>query len=152
MQPFIFCIPFSFCPQSSQHQIFSNELALYIRWPKYWSFSFSISPSNEFPELISFGLTGWISLQSKGLKSLLPHRSSKASILRRPAFFTVQLSNPYMTAGKTIALTIQTFVGKVMSPHFNMLSRFVIAFLPRSKHLLFSWQKPLVSKKYVLIL
>ena len=113
-------------------RVFSNELALHIRWPKYWSFSFNISPSNEHPGLICLEWTGWISLQSK---SLLQHHSSKPSILRHSAFFIVQLSHPYMTTGKTIALSRQTFVDKVMSLLFNMLSRFVVAFLPRSNHL-----------------
>ena len=117
-------------------RVFSNQSALYIRWPKYWSFSFSISPSNEHPGLISFR-TDWLDLLAvQGtLKSLLQHHSSKASILRSSAFFIVQLSHPYMTTGKTIALTRWTFVGKVMSLIFNMLSRSVIAFLSRSKHL-----------------
>ena len=107
-------------------RVFSNESILYIRWPKYWSFSFSISPSNEYSGLISFRMD-WLELLAvQGtLKSLLQHHSSKASILRRSAFFTVQLSHPYMTTGKTIALTIRTFVGKVMSLLFNMLSRLV---------------------------
>ena len=120
-------------------RIFSNESALHIRWPKYWSFSFNISPSNEHPGLISFRM-GWLDLlAAQGtVKSLLQHHSSKASILQRSAFFTVQLSHPYMTTGKTIALTIRTFVGKVTSLIFNMLSRLVITFLPRSKHLLIS--------------
>ena len=109
---------------------FSNESVLHVRWPKYWSLSFSISPSNEYSGLISFGWTGWISLQSKELKSILQHHNSKASILLCSAFFTVQLSHPYMTTGKTIGLTRQTFVGKVLSLLFNMLSRLVIAFLP----------------------
>ena len=111
-----------------------------IRWPKYWSFSFSISPSNEHPGLISFRMD-WLDLLAvqRTLKSLLQHHSSKASILQRSAFFTVQLSHPYMTTGKTIALTRWTFVGKVMSLLFNMLSRLVITFLPRSKRLLISW-------------
>ena len=118
----------------------SNESALRMRWPKYWSFSFSISPSNEHPGLISFRVD-WLDLLAvqRTLKSLLQHHSSKASILRRSAFFTIQLSHPYMTTGKTIALTRRTFVGKVMSLLFNMLSRLVITFLPRSKHLLISW-------------
>ena len=109
-------------------------------WPKYWSFSFSINPSNEHPGLISFRMD-WLDLLAvQGtLKSLLQHHSSKASILRRSAFFTVQLSHPYMTTGKTIALTRQTFVGKVISLLLNMLSRLVITFLPRSKRLLISW-------------
>ena len=119
---------------------FSNESVLYIRWPKYWSFSFSISPSNEYSGLISFRMD-WLDLLAvQGtLKSLLQHHSSKASILQCSAFFMVQLSYPYMTTGKTIALTRWTFVSKVMSLLFNMLSRFVIAFLPMSKHLLISW-------------
>ena len=120
--------------------VFSNESALHIRWPKYWGFSFSISPSNEYSGLISFRID-WLDLLAvQGtLKSLLQHHSSKASILRHSAFFTVQLSHPYMTTGKTIALTRQTFVGKVMSLLFNMLSRLIISFLPRSKCLLISW-------------
>ena len=120
--------------------VVSNDLALHIRWPKYWSFSFSISPSNEHPGLISFTID-WLDLLAvQGtLKSLLQHHSSKASILRRSAFFTAQLSHPYMTTGKTIALTRRTFVDKVMSLLFNMLSRVVITFLPRSKHLLISF-------------
>ena len=120
-------------------RVFSNESALHIRWPKYWSFSFSISPSNEYSGLISFRMD-WLDLfEVQGtLKSLLQYRSSKASMLQHSAFFTVQLSHPYMTTGKTIALTIWIFVGKVMSL-FNMLSRLVIAFLPRSKRLLISW-------------
>ena len=121
-------------------RIFSNESVLRIRWPKYWSFSFSISPSNEHSGLISFRMD-WLDLLAvQGtLKSLLQHHSSKASILQHSAFFTVQLSHLYMTTGKTIALTIWTFVGKVMSLLFNMLSRLVITFLPRSKRLLISW-------------
>ena len=121
-------------------RVLSNELVLHIRWPKYWSFSFSISPSNEYSGLIFFRMD-WLDLLAvQGtLKSLLQHHSSKASILRRSAFFIVQLSHPYMTTGKTIALTRQTFVGKVMSLFFNMLSRLVITFLPRSKCLLISW-------------
>ena len=121
-------------------RVFTNESALRIRWPKYWSFSFSISPSNEYSGLISFRMD-WLDLLAiQGiLKSLLQHHSSKASIIWHSAFFMVQLSNPYMTTGKNIALTIQTFVSKVMSLLFNMLSGFVIAFLPRSKHLLISW-------------
>ena len=117
-------------------RVFSNESVLQFRWPKYWSFSFNISPSNEHPGLISFGMD-WLDLLAvQGtLKSLLQHHSSKASILRRSAFFTVQLSHPHMTTGKTIALTRWTFVGKVMSLLLNMLSRLVITFLPRSKHL-----------------
>ena len=120
-------------------RIFSNESVLHIRWPKYWSFSFSISPSNEYSGLISFRMD-WLDLfgVQGTLKSLLQHHSSKASILRCSAFFTVQLSRPYMTIGKTIALTRRTFVGKVMSLLFNMLSRMVITFLPRSKCLFIS--------------
>ena len=121
-------------------RVFSNESVLLIRWPKYWSFSFSISPFSEFSGLISFRID-WLDLLAvQGiLKSLLQHHSSKASIIRCSAFFIVQLSHPYMTTGKTIALTRQTFVGKVTSLLFNMLSRLVIAFLPRSKRLLISW-------------
>ena len=121
-------------------RIFSNESALHIRWPKYWSFSFNISPSNEHPRLISFRMD-WLDLLAvQGtLKSLLQHHSSKASIPGRSAFFTVQLSHPYLTTGKTTALTRWTFVGKVMSLLLNMLSRLVITFLPRGKHLLISW-------------
>ena len=121
-------------------RVFSNESVFHIRWPKYWSFSFSISPSNEHPGLISFRMD-WLDLLAvQGtLKSLLQHISSKASILWCSAFFIVQLSHPHMTTGKTIALTRWTFVGKVMSLLFNMLLRLVIAFLPRSKHLLISW-------------
>ena len=119
-------------------RVFSNELALPIRWPKYWTFS--ISPSNEYSGLISFRMDRLDSLAVQGtLKSLLQHHSSKAFILWRSAFFIIQLSHPYMTTGKTIALTRQTFVGKVMPLLFNMLSRLVIAFLPRSTHLLISW-------------
>ena len=133
-------IPFSSCPQSLPASVFSSESTLHMRWPKYWSFSFSISPSKEIPGLISFRMD-WLDLLAvQGiLKSLLPHHSSKASILWHSAFFTVQLSHPYMTTGKTIALTKWTCVGKVMSLLFNMLSRLVITFLPRSKHLLISW-------------
>ena len=121
-------------------RVFSNELVFHIRWPKYWSFRFSISPSNEYSGLISFRTDSLDLLAVQGtLKSLLQHHSSKASVLRCSTFFMVQLSYPYMTTGKTIVLTRQIFVGKVMSLFFNMLSRFVIAFLPRSKHLLISW-------------
>ena len=121
-------------------RVFSNESTLHIRWPKYWSFSFNISPSNEHSRLISFRMD-WLDLLAvQGtLKSLLQHHGSKASILRHSAFFIVQLSHPYMTTGKTIALTRRTFVGKVMSLLLNMLSRLVITFLPRSKLLLISW-------------
>ena len=118
-------------------RVFSNESTLRIRWPKYWSFSFSISPSKEIPGLISFRMD-WLDLQGT-LKSLLQHHTSKASILHHSAFFTVQLSYPYMTTGKTIALTRRTFVDKVMSLLLYMLSRLVITFLPRSKRLLISW-------------
>ena len=119
---------------------FSNESAFCIRWPNYWSFSFNISPSNEYSGLISFRMD-WLDLFAvQGtLNSLLQHHSSKASILQCSAFFIVQLLHPYMTTGKTVALTRQTFVGKVMSLLFNMLSRLVITFLPRSKRLLISW-------------
>ena len=121
-------------------RVFSNESALCIRWPKYWSFSFSIGSSSEYSELISFRIN-WLDLLAvQGtLKSLLQHHSLKASILRHSAFFMAQLSYPYMTTGKTTALTIWTFVGKVVSLLFNTLSRFVIAFLPRSKCLVISW-------------
>ena len=121
-------------------RVFSSGSTLRMRWPKYWSFSFSISPSNEHTGLISFRMD-WLDLLAvQGtLKSLLQHHSSKASILRCSAFFIVQLSHPYVTTGKTIALTRQTFVDKVMFLLFNMLSKLVIPFLPRSKHLLISW-------------
>ena len=126
-------------------RVFSNESTLDIRWPKYWSFSFNISPSNEHPGLISFRMD-WLDLLAvQGtLKSLLQHHSSKASIFQRSAFFTVQLSHSYMTTGKTIALTKRTFVGNVMSLLFNMLSRLVITFLPRSKRLLISWLQSVI--------
>ena len=121
-------------------RVFSNDSVLHIRWPKYWSFSFSISPSNGYSGLISFRIDWLDLLAAQGaLKSLLQHHSSKASILQYSAFFIVQLSHPYMTTGKTIALTRQIFVGKVMFQFFNMLSRLVITFLPRSKCLLISW-------------
>ena len=121
-------------------RVFSNESTLCMRWPKYWSLGFSIIPSKEHPGLISFRMD-WLDLLAVqgGLRSLLQQHSSKASILRHSAFFTVQLSHPYMTTGKTIALTRRTFVGKVMSLLLNMLSRLVITFLPRSKGLLISW-------------
>jgi len=121
-------------------RVFTNESVLHIRWPKYWSFSFSISPFNEYSGLISLRID-WLDLLAvQGtLKSFLPHHSSKASVLYHSAFLMIQLSHPYMTTGKTIALTRQTFVGKVMSLLFNMLSRFVIAFLPRRRRLLISW-------------
>ena len=119
-------------------KVFSNESVFHIRWPKYWSFSFSISPSNEYSGLISFRIDWFDLLAVQGtLKSLLQHHSSKALIIQHSAFFTVQLSHPYMTTGQTIALTRQTFVGKVMSLVFNMLSSLVIAFLPRSKDICF---------------
>ena len=137
----IFCrplLPLSPIPPSIR--VFSNESPLRIRWPKYWSFSFSISPSNEHPGLISFRMDWLDLLVVQGtFKSLPQHHSSKASILQHSVFFTVQLSHPYTTAGKTIALTRWTFVGKVMSLLFNMLSRLVTTFLPRSKRLLISW-------------
>ena len=121
-------------------RVFSNESALCIRWPKYWSFSFNISPTNEHPGLISFRIEWLHLLAVQGtLKSLLQYHSSKASILPHSAFFIDQLLHPHMTTGKTIALTRWTFVGKVMSLLLNMLSRLVIAFLPRSKRLLISW-------------
>ena len=121
-------------------RVFSNESVLHIRWPKYWSFRFNITPSNEYSGLISFRMDwlDFIALQGI-LNSLLQHHSSKASILQCSAFFTAQLSHPYMTTGKTIALTRRTFVGKVMSLLFNMLSRLFITFLPRSTCLLISW-------------
>ena len=121
-------------------KVFSNESPLHIRWPKYWSFTFSISPSSEYSGLISFRIDWLEVLSVQGtLKNLLQHHSSKASIIWLSAFFIVQLSHPYMPIGKTIALTGQTSVGKVMSMLFNMLSRLFIVFLPRSKHLLISW-------------
>ena len=137
----VFCCPLLLLPPIPPSiRVFSNQSTLHMRWPTYWSFSFSIIFSKEHPGLISFRMD-WLDLLAvQGiLKSLLQHRSSKASILRRSAFFTLQLSHPYMTTGKTIALTRWTFVGKVMSLLFNMLSRLVITFLPRSKHLLISW-------------
>ena len=137
----ILCYPlFLLPPIPPSIRVFSNESTLRMRWPKYWSFSFSISPSNEHPELIFFRMD-WLDLLAVHwtLKSLLQHHSSKASILRHSVFFTVQLSHPYMTTGETITLTRQTFVGKVMPLLFNMLSRLVITFLPRSKSLLISW-------------
>ena len=137
----ILCRPLLLLPSIfSSIRVFSSKLVLYIRWSKYWSFSFSISSSNEYSGLISFWID-WLDLLAvQGtLKSLLQHHSSKASSLRHSALFIVQLSRPYMTAGKTVALTRQTFAGKVMFLLFNMLSRLVTAFLPRSKHLLISW-------------
>ena len=137
----ILCRPLLFLPSIFPSiRVFSNESALPIRWPNYWSFSFSISPSNEYSELISFRMD-WLDLLAvQGtLKSLLQHHSSKASILWHSAFFTVQFLHPYMTTGKTIALTRQTFLGKVMPLFFNMLSRLIISFPPKSKPLLISW-------------
>ena len=130
-------LPPSIFPSS---RVFSKELVLHSRWPKYWSFSFSISPSDEYSGLISFRMD-WLDLLAlqRTLKSLLQHHSLRASILWHSAFFMVQLSHPYMTTGKTIALTVGTFVNKVMSLLFNILSRLVIAFLRRSKCLLISW-------------
>ena len=138
---FIHCPPLLLPPSIFPTiRVFSNESVLLIRWPKYWSFSYSISPSSEYSGLISFRMD-WFNILTvqRTLKRLLQHHSSKASILWCSAFFIVQLSHPYMTAGKTIALTRQTFVGKVMSRLFNMLSRLVRTFLQRSKHLLISW-------------
>ena len=137
----ILCRPLLLLPPiPPSSRVFSNESTLYMRWPKYWSFSFSIIPSKEIPGPISFRMD-WLDLLAvQGtLKSFLQHHSSKASILRCSAFFTVQLSHPYMTTGKTIALTRRNFVGKVMPLLFNMLSRLIISFLPRSKRLLISW-------------
>ena len=137
----ILCCPFLLPPSIFPSiRVFSNESVILNRWPKYWSFSISISPSNEHPGLIFFGMDWLDLLVVQGtLKSLLQYHSSKASILWHSGFFTVQLSHPYMTTGKSIALTRWTFVGKVMSLLFNMLSRLVIAFPPRSKHLFISW-------------
>ena len=148
---YIHCRPLLFLPpippsirvfsnESTLPMRWPNESTLYMRWPKYWSFSFSISPSNEHPGLISFRMD-WLDLLAvQGTpKSILQHHSSKASILHCSAFFKIQLSHPYMTTGKTIALTRWTFVGKVISLFFNMLSRLVITFLPRSKRILISW-------------
>ena len=136
----ILCCPLLLLPSIFPNiRVFSSESVLQIRWPKYWSFNFSISPSNEYSGLISFRIDWFDHLVVQGiLKSLLQHHSSKASVLQCSVFFIVQLSHPYMATGKTIALTRQTFVSKVMSLLFNMLSRFVTAFLPRSKHLLIS--------------
>ena len=136
----ILCCPLLLPSIFPSTRVFSNESVLPIRWPKYWSFSFNISPPSEYPGLISFRMDWLELLEVQGtLKSLLQHYSSKASILRHSAFFIVQLSHPYMTTGKTIALTRRTFVGKVMSLLLNMLSRLVITFLPRNKCLLISW-------------
>ena len=138
----ILCHPLLLLPLSPPSiGVFSNQSTLRMRWPKYWSFSFIISPSNEHPGfLISFRMD-WLDLLAvqRTLKSLLQHHSSKASILQPSAFFKVQLAQPYVTTGKIIALTRRTFVGKVMSLFFNMLSRLVITFLPKSKRLLTSW-------------
>ena len=136
----ILCRPlFLLPPIPPSIRVFSNESILRIRWPEYWSFSFSIIPSTEIPGLISFRMD-WLDLLAvHGTLKSLQHHSSKASILRHSALFIVQLSHPYMTTGKTIALTRRTFVGKVMPLLLNMLSRLVITFLPRSKHLLISW-------------
>ena len=137
----ILCCPLLLLPPIHPRiRVFSNESAVHIRWPKYWSFSFSISPSNEHPGLISFRMD-WLDLLAvQGtIESLLQHHSSKASVLWHSAYLIVQLSHPYMTTGKTIALTRRTFVDKVMALLFNMLSRLVITFLPRSKCLLISW-------------
>ena len=138
---FILCCPILLLPSIFPSiRVFSNESVLRIRWPKDWSFRFSISPSNEHSGLISFRMDWLDLLVVQGtLKSLLQHHSSNASILQYSALFMIQLSHPYMTTGKTIALTRRTFVSKVMSLLFNMLSRFAMAFLPRSKHLLISW-------------
>ena len=151
----ILCRPLLLLPSIFPRiRVFSNDSALRMRWPKYWSLSFNISPSNEYSELVSFRMD-WLDLLAvQGtLKSLLQHHSSKTSILWHSAFFIVQLSHPYMTTGKTIALTRWIFAGKVMSLLFNMLSRLVITYLPRSKCLLISWlQSPsaviLEPKKY----
>ena len=137
----ILCCPLLLLPSTLPTiRVFSNESVLCIKWPKYWSFSFSISPSREYSGLISFRMD-WLDLPAvhRTLKESSPTPQFKASIFQHSAFFIVQLSHPYMTTGKTIALTRRTFVGKVMSLLFNMLSSFVIAFLPRSKHLLISW-------------
>ena len=136
----ILCHPLLLPPIPPSIKVFSNESTLCMRWPKYWSFSFSIIPSKEIPGLISFRMD-WLNLLAvQGTrKSLLQHHSSKASILQCSAFFTVQFSHPYITTGKTIALTRWTFVSKVISLLFHILSRLVIDFLPRSKHLLISW-------------
>ena len=143
----ILCCPLLLLPSVFPSiRVFSNESVLRNRWPKYWNFSFIISPSNEYSGLISFRMD-WLDLLAvqETLKSLLQHHSSKVSVLWQSAFFIVQLSHPYMTTGKTIALTRRTFVGKVISLLLNMLSRLVIIFLPRCKHLLISWlQSPSV--------
>ena len=147
----ILCLPLLLLPPIPPSiRVFSNESTLHMRRQKYWSFSFSISPSNEHPGLISFRMD-WLDLLAvQGtLKSLLQHHNSKASILQLSAFFRVQLSHPYMTTGETIALTRQTFVGKVMSLLLNMLSKLVATFLPRSKRLLISWlQSPSFMQRW----
>ena len=146
----ILCCPLLLLPSIFPSiRVFSKESVLCSRWPKYWRVSFNISPSNEYSGLISFKMD-WLDLLAvQGtLKSLLQHHSSKASILQRSAFFTVQLSHPYMTAGKTIALTRRTFVGKVMSLLLNMLSRLVITFLPRSKRLLIRAMQIKTTERY----
>ena len=137
----ILCHPlFLLPPIPPSIRVFSSESTLHVRLPKYWSFSFSISPSNEYSGLLSFTMDWLDALAVQGtLKSLLQHHSSKGSMLQCSAFFTVQLSHPYMTTGKTIALTRWTFVGKLMALLSNMLSKLIITFLPRSKHLLISW-------------
>ena len=140
---FILCHPLLPLPSIFPSiRVFSNESVLQIRWPKYWSFSLSISPSNEYSRLTSFRMD-WLDLLAvQGtLKSLLQHHSSKVSVLWCSAFFIVQLSHPYITTGKTVALTRQTFVGKLMSLLFNMLFGLVVTFLPRNKHLLISWMQ-----------
>ena len=140
VMPSILCCPFLLLPSIFPSlRVFSNESVLRIRWPKYWSFRCSISPSNEYSGLISFRMDCLDLLEVQEILKSLSQHHSKASILQRSAFFTVQLSHPYMTTGKTIALTRRTFVGQVMSLFFSMLSRLVITFLPRSNHLLISW-------------
>ena len=147
----ILCCPLLLLPSIfASIRVFSNESVLHIRWPKYWSFSFNIGPPNEHPGLISFRMDWLALLAVQGtLKSLLQHHSSKASLLLHSAFLTVQLSHPYMTTGKTIALTRWTFVGKIMPLLFKMLSRLVITFLPRSKRLLIPPPIPFGSPKFV---
>ena len=148
----ILCCPLLLLPPISHSvRVFCKDSTLRIRWPKYWSFSFSISPSNEYSGLISIGLDWLDLLVVQGtLKSLLQHHSPKAPVLWHSAFFMVQLSHPHMTTGKTIALTRQTCVSKVISLLFNILSRLVIAFLPRSKHLLISWLRSHVIIKHLI--
>ena len=149
----ILCHPLLLLPPIPPRiRVFSNESTLHMRWPKYWSFSFSISPSCEHPGLISFRMD-WMNLLAVqgALKSLLQHHSSKASIFRCSAFFTVQFSHPYMTTGKTIALTRWTFVDKVMSLLFNMLSRLVITVIPRNKCLLISWLWKTNPREYQIV-